>query len=155
MRLPLPPMLKFLIRRLLSAFITFFVITATIYGMILLTPAETRARLYMGRKVRVGIDPEIERRAVEATIRRFGMNDPYPVQYFRWVSHLLRGDWGWSPRLRSEVLDALLVRAPATAELTLYSLLLFIPLGLASGAIAGWKRDRITDHGFRLVSYKH
>lgn len=77
-------MLKFLLRRLFSILITFFVITATIYGIILLTPVESRARLYMGRKVRVGIDPEIERRAIEATIRKFGLNDPYPVQYLRW-----------------------------------------------------------------------
>ena len=69
MRLPLPPVLKFLLRRLLSAFITFFVITATIYGIIMLAPVEARARLYMGRKVRVGISPELEKRTIERTSR--------------------------------------------------------------------------------------
>jgi len=146
-------MLKFLLRRLFSILITFFVVTATIYGIILLTPVETRAKLYAGRRTRIGLPLELERRRIEAIIREYGLNDPYPVQYFRWVSRLLRGKWGWSPLLRSEVLDALLVRTPATAELTLYSLLLFIPLGLASGAVAGWKRDRLADHGFRLVAF--
>ena len=81
------------------------------------------------------------------------MDDPYPVQYFRWVSQLLQGDWGWSPVLRANVFDVLVDRTPATVELTLYSLLLFIPLGLLSGALAGWRRNRASDHSFRLFAF--
>jgi ABC-type dipeptide/oligopeptide/nickel transport system permease component len=153
MRPRLPPMLKFLIRRLSSVLITLLVITAIIYGIVMLSPAETRARLYMGRRTRTFMPPELEKRTIERIIREHGLNDPFPVQYLRWASRLLQGDWGWSPLLRSDVLDALLVRTPATAELTFYSLLLFIPLGLVSGAVAGWKRDRTADHGFRLVAF--
>ena len=82
-----------------------------------------------------------------------GMNDPYPVQYFHWVSELAQGNWGWSPVLRADVLDVLLKRTPATVELTLYSLLLFIPLGLLSGALAGWNRNRVSDHSFRFFAF--
>jgi len=48
-------MLEFLLRRLFSILITFFVVTATIYGIILLTPVETRAKLYAGRRTRIGL----------------------------------------------------------------------------------------------------
>ena len=146
-------MLKFLLRRLLSVLITLLVITAIVYGVVALAPVEVRARLYMGRRVRAFMPPELERRTIERIIREHGLDDPYPIQYFRWASRLLRGEWGWSPILRSDVLDALLVRTPATAELTLYSLLFFIPLGLVSGAVVGWKPGRLTDHGFRLAAF--
>ena len=44
--------------------------------------------------------------------------------------------------MNQDVLPALLKRTPATLELTLFSLLLFIPSGLVSGAAAGWKPVR-------------
>jgi len=146
-------MLKFLLRRLLSVLITLLVITAIIYGVVMLAPVETRARLYMGRRTRTFMPPELEQRTIETIIREHGLNDPYPIQYFRWASRLIRGEWGWSPILRNDVLDVLLMRMPATVELTLYSLLLFIPLGLVSGAVAGWRRTRIADQVFRLVAF--
>lgn len=146
-------MLKFLLRRLLSVLATLAVITAIIYGIVCLAPIESRARLYMGRRTRTFMPPELEQRTIETIIREHGLNDPYPIQYFRWASRLIRGDWGWSPILRSDVLDVLLLRTPATVELTLYSLLLFIPLGLVSGAIAGWRQTRVADQAFRLVAF--
>ena len=80
--------------------------------------------------LRLTVPEEILQRHIESIIEEHGMNDPYPVQYFHWVSELLKGNWGWSPVLRADVLDVLLKRTPATMELTVYSLLLFIPLGL-------------------------
>ncbi len=147
------PVLKFLIKRLWVVLITLLMITAIIFGIVLLAPIETRAQLYMGSNMREGLDPEIYERYLNRIIREHGMDDPYPVQYVRWLGLLVRGEWGWSPMLRADVLDALLERTPATIELTLYSLLLFIPLGLLGGAIAGWKRGRSADRGFRLFAY--
>jgi len=75
------------------------------------------------------------------------------VQYTRWLGHLLRGDWGFSPNLNADVLPALLRRTPATLELTLYSLLWILPLGIISGTLAGWKHDRAPDNAFRLLAF--
>jgi peptide/nickel transport system permease protein len=146
-------LLKFFVRRLWAVLISLLVITAIIFGTVLLAPVESRAQLYMGSHIREGLAPEIYQRYLDRIIREHGMNDPYPVQYFRWLSRLVQGEWGWSPILRAEVLDALLARTPATLELTLYSLLLFLPLGLLSGAIAGWNRNRPSDGIFRLFAY--
>jgi peptide/nickel transport system permease protein len=52
-----------------------------------------------------------------------------------------------------DVLPALLRRTPATLELTLYSLLLFIPAGLASGLLSGWRPGRRFDSLFRASAY--
>ncbi len=142
------PLVRFLIRRLLFMLVTLLIITAVLYGIIMLSPVEARALLYMP------LDPHaMTENAIQAVISSHGLNDPYPVQYVRWVVNLLQGDWGWSPALREDVLPALLRRTPVTVELTLYSVLVYIPLGLFSGMMAGWKRGRATDHTFRLAAF--
>jgi peptide/nickel transport system permease protein len=66
---------------------------------------------------------------------------------------LLDGDWGYSPTLREDVLPALLRRTPVTLELALYSLLLLVPLGLASGLLAGWRPRGGFDNSFRSLAF--
>ena len=84
---------------------------------------------------------------------KYHLRDPYPVQYFYWVKSLFQTGWGWSPTLNEDVLQALLRRTPATAELTLYSILFFVPLGLLSGGLAGWKQNRKLDNSFRFLAF--
>lgn len=147
------PVLAFLLRRLGTIAITLLIVTVLIYGIISLAPLEARVNLYRGRNTRLSLSPDIEKRFIESIIREHGLDDPFLVQYARWLAHLVQGEWGWSPLMRADVLDLLLRRTPATVELTLYSLLLFIPLGLASGAIVGWRRGRASDKGFRLAAF--
>jgi ABC-type dipeptide/oligopeptide/nickel transport system permease component len=139
---------RFLVRRVILMLITFVVITAMLYGVMMLSPAEARATLYMPKS-----DTGISLTQLRVIIEEYGLDEPYPVQYMRWLGSLLRGDWGWSPGLRDDVLKALLRRTPVTAELTLWSVLLFIPLGIISGAVAAWQRGRAPDHGFRLMAF--
>ena len=145
-------MLRFLIRRLLAILATLLMVTAALYAVLMLAPAEERAELYLpkGNSNNPGLRPEA---MIERVIEEKGLNDPYPVQYVRWVAHLLRGDWGWSPSLRGDVLDALVARTPVTAELTLYSVILLVPLGIASGVISGHRQNRPFDHVFRILAF--
>ncbi len=148
----MPPLLKFIVRRLLAVPVTLLIITATLYGILMLAPVELRAELYMPRSAsnNPNYNPELLRQQI---IKEQRLDDPYPVQYLRWVGNLFRGDWGWSPGFRSDVLPALLARTPATAELTLYSVLLLVPLGIIGGGIAGARPDRPADYGFRLLAF--
>jgi ABC-type dipeptide/oligopeptide/nickel transport system permease component len=146
-------MLKFILRRLLVIPITLVVITAVLYGITMLSPVEARASLYLPRGNRSFVPLYMQENALRSVIRQHGLDDPYPVQYVRWLGRLVQGEWGWSPVLRADVLEVLLKRTPATAELTLYSLLLLIPLGLLNGAIAGWRQGRRPDRWFRATAY--
>jgi peptide/nickel transport system permease protein len=150
----MPPLLRFTITRLISIPITLFIITLVLYGFVMLTPPEVRATLYYPD----GFNPdrltaERLKAYTESIINRRHLRDPFPVQYVLWVTNLARGDWGYSPVLKDKVLSALLRRTPVTAELTLYSVIFFIPLGLASGVLAGSKKGRLADHRFRLAAF--
>lgn len=147
----MPPIAKFLLRRLVSIPISLLIITVALFGFVMLTPPEVRVQLYWQPSPYLDFERNEELR--DKAIEQYGLDDPFPVQYGRWLTHLLRGDWGYSPNLSSGVLEALLARTPATAELTLYSILLFIPLGLLNGVLAGWRQDRAPDNQFRLAAF--
>ena len=149
----MPPLLRHLINRILSIPITLFIITAALYAVVMLTPAETRATLYMPKNMSPRMTEEQYQKLLDLMIERYHLNDPYPVQYFYWVGNLVQGNWGYSETLQEDVLTAILRRTPATAELTLYSILVFIPLGLISGVIAGSRQNQLADHPFRLTAF--
>lgn len=151
-RFRIPPLFSFLLSRIATALITILIITAIIYAIVMLVPVEARAAVYLPDEYKPKSDEQIHR-VLNVIIREYGLDDPYPVQYFRWLTQLIQGNWGWSPNIGQDVLEALLVRTPSTLELTLYSLLVFIPLGLLLGAYSGWKKESLLDRGFRLTSF--
>lgn len=150
----MPPLLRYILTRLFYIPVTLIVLTAVLYGFVMLTPPEVRATLYLP----VGGNPERMtaeqiRRLTDRIIHEHHLNDPYPVQYVYWVADLVRGEWGWSPVLKENVLTALLRRTPVTIELTLYAVLLFIPLGIINGVFAGSRKNRLSDHIFRFSAF--
>src|SRR2546426_611422 len=71
--------------------------------------------------VRLGGDPvllfmpmDIQAKDVNEFRQRLGFNDPLPVQYVRFLSGALRGDFGESLRYRRDALGLVLERLPAT-----------------------------------------
>lgn len=147
------PFVRFLWRRLLTIPITLFVITAVLYGIVMLSPPEERAALYFPPRQPTNMSETQLQNLINQIIAQHGLDDPYPVQYTRWVSEMLRGNWGWSPTFNTEVFPLLWQRTAVTAELTIYSLLLLIPLGLISGVISGWWRYSRLDTWFRLTAF--
>lgn len=145
--------LRFFLRRLLAIPMTLLVITAVLYGIIMLAPPEERAALYIPPHTRQNMPADLAAAHLQQIINENGLDDPYLVQYIRWLSRLVRGDWGYSPIINDSVLHALLQRTPVTAELTFYSILLLLPLGLIGGTLSGWYKNGRLDHTFRLTAF--
>lgn len=152
-RLLATPFVVFLVRRILAIPVTLLIITAVLYGIIMFAPAEERASLYLPPRLPSRVTAEQIQQFLDRVIAEQGLDDPYPIQYIRWVGNLLQGQWGWSPILQADVLEALRRRTPPTLELTFYSLLFFIPLGLFSGVLAGWRENSGADHRFRFLAF--
>jgi peptide/nickel transport system permease protein len=72
----------------------------------------------------------------EAIRKDLGLDQPYPIQYLRWVSHVAQGDLGKSLRNGAPVRDEILERIPATFQLGILALALglivALPLGILS-----------------------
>lgn len=69
----------------------------------------------------------------------------FDSQYFLFVGSLLRGDLGRSYFTRSDVLESLLQRFPATIELTLAAMAFAVLLGVPAGVLAALHRGRTVD----------
>ncbi len=148
----MPPLVQFIVRRIAAIPITMFIVTVVLYAIACLTPAEVRAELYMPATNRQ-LTSEQRQRLIQNIVEEKGLDQPFPIQYSRWLTTVLQGDWGWSATMRSEILPALIYRTPATVELTLYSLLLYLPLGLFFGVLAAWQKGSSIDNNLRLSAF--
>lgn len=145
--------LRFFLKFSISFVLTLFIITALLYAVVMITPAETRATLYMPRNTSPRMTEEQYQKLIDMNIERYKLNAPYPVQYFNWVKNLAQGNWGYSPTLQDDVLKNILLRTPATVELTIISLLIYMPLGLLCGVLAGSNKYKVVDRAFRLTAF--
>jgi peptide/nickel transport system permease protein/oligopeptide transport system permease protein len=80
-----------------------------------------------------------------ALTQQYHLNDPFIVQYLRYMGNLLRGDLG--TQISGRPISQLLAQAwPYTLRLAGMALLVVIVLGIGAGVIAGMRRGGIFDH---------
>jgi peptide/nickel transport system permease protein len=82
----------------------------------------------------------------------FGIDQPIPVQYGRWLLGLFRGDLGISVTYGKPVLDTILARFPLTLELALLSMVISLAVGIPAGVFAAVHNDRAPDLAVRLFA---
>jgi len=81
-----------------------------------------------------------------------GLDDPFLVQYARFVGNAARGDFGISYRHRRPVSELLAERLPATLELSLVSAVMALALGIPMGIYTALRRRGIVSKAFMAVS---
>ena len=102
---------------------------------------------------RLGGDPvllflpmDIQAKDLNEFRQRLGFNDPLPVQYARFMSGALRGDFGESLRYKQDALGLVLERLPATFRLGGAALLLTFCLAIPVGVVSAMKRGSVWDY---------
>ncbi|MFM8594265.1 MAG: ABC transporter permease [Chloroflexota bacterium] len=132
-------------RRLFQSVIVLFIVSLATFTMVMAVPGDPVTTL-LGE--RASNNPEI-RAAAE---KKYGLDQPAPVQYLRWMGNLLRGDLGDSISSRRPVLTDLKQYIPGTIELALAALLFGLVVGLPLGVVAAINRDRWPDHVARFIA---
>lgn len=133
-------MIAFIARRLLLLPVIMLLVTLVLFVLMWQLPAEQRALIYLP-----SVNPHITEEEMAALIQKIiaqrGLDRPWPVQYASWLGGLLRGEWGYSPVWRQDVLQGLLQRAPATLELMIAAMIpaLLLSLWLGPAAAARWR----------------
>ncbi|GAB4444537.1 MAG: ABC transporter permease [Anaerolineae bacterium] len=135
-------MTRYLFRRLIEAIGVLLGISVITFVMVLVIPGDP-ARMYAG--------PRAPEETVERIREQWGLNDPIPVQYVRYLVRAVQGDLGRSLRDNREVLPAVLDRLPATLQLAvagvIVELLLGIPLGILAATRPGSWADTLATTG--------
>lgn len=101
----------------------------------------------LGDPVQILMGDRASVEAIQASRTQAGLDDPVPVQFFRFVARALRGDLGVSYRSGLPVLSLFAERLPATLELvfcaSLVTALIAVPLGVYSAARHGKWQDNV------------
>ncbi len=90
--------------------------------------------------------------AEQRIIEKYGLDQPLPVQYAKWLGNVFQGDFGYSNVGRTGVREAITSRLPYTAELAMYSIIPVIIVGIWLGVIAGKNHNRWKDHSIRIFA---
>jgi peptide/nickel transport system permease protein len=106
----------------------------------------------VGDPVDLMLRPEATEEQRQALRERLGLNDPIFVQFGRFVSGAVRGDFGESIWQRVPALPVVLDRLPATLYLTSATLLLAVPLSIVLGIISAIRPGAIVDRVVTVVS---
>ncbi|HXM55715.1 MAG TPA: ABC transporter permease [Candidatus Dormibacteraeota bacterium] len=82
-----------------------------------------------------------------------GLDDPAPVQYVKWFSSVLRGNWGYSLVDGRPVTTVILERLPATLLLMSASFVVALALAVVLGVVAALRPRSKLDHALTLTSF--
>lgn len=81
-----------------------------------------------------------------------GLNDPFYVQFYKFMKNAVQGDFGTSYRHGRPVSDIIAERLPATLELSLVAVLFALCVGIPMGVYTGIKKDSILSKFFLTTS---
>jgi peptide/nickel transport system permease protein len=135
---------KYLLRRLASLIPTLVGMSFLIFAMVRLLPGDIVDAL-------VGLDPTVTDQEKYELRESFGLNDPWPVQYGKWLLQMAGGDLGKSFRSREPITDQILRALPITLELSILAILLSIIVAIPLGVISAVRRNSQLDFWARVT----
>ena len=139
-------MTKYIYRRLLLLIPMLLGVSAFTFLLLQVVPGDPVTAAY-------GLDIEnMDPGQVERIREQLGLNDPLPVQYFRYLGRLLQGDLGRSISTRRPIATDLVQRYPATMILALASLLIVVMIALPLGVLSARYRNSWIDHFAMFIS---
>jgi ABC-type dipeptide/oligopeptide/nickel transport system permease component len=130
--------LQYIVRRLLSLVVILLGVSVLVFMLVHLAP---------GDPVRIMLGEEATAADVERLNRIYGFDQPLPVQYGRWLRAALQGDLGVSIRQQLPVWTIIVERMPATIELSIWSMLISIGIGVPLGVLSAVRRNTWIDFG--------
>ncbi len=124
-------MLSYIIRRVAQSALVLFVVGLVAFSMF----------RFVGDPIDNMLGQERTMEDVERLRTQLGLDQPFPVQYVKFLQEAVQGNFGVSFRQGRPVAEILAERAPATLELAMVSAVFAIVLGIALGVFTAIRRD--------------
>jgi peptide/nickel transport system permease protein len=144
-------MLSYILRRLLGMGVTLVAVTIITFIIIQLPPGDvvtaevTRMEAQTGQQV----PPEI----IEGLRARYGLGEPAPVQFWKWVSGFPRGDFGLTNAYQGSVAEIIKLRIGYTLLLVILTLIISWGLAIPFGIYAATHKNSIPDYILSAISF--
>jgi len=136
-------MLQYIARRILMMIPTLFLISVVSFIIIQLPPGDFLTS-YVTQLSSMG--DNVDESAIQALKDRYGLGQPLYVQYFRWMSNMLHGDFGHSMEWNKPVLGLLTERLPLTFVLAVSTMLFTWAIAFPIGIYSAVKQYSIGDY---------
>jgi len=140
-------MLRYILKRLLQAIPLLLGIATITFTMVHLAPGDPMD-MYIEERMQRDVDPEV----IELLRKKYGLDQPLPVQYAKWIGNVARGDFGESFRYRRPVGKLIAERVPYTLQLAALALALDALIGIALGIFSAVKQYSRADRAITLGS---
>ncbi|MBH0765305.1 glutathione ABC transporter permease GsiC [Salmonella enterica] len=129
-------MLNYVLKRLLGLIPTLLIVAVLVFLFVHLLPGDP-ARLIAG--------PEADAQVIALVRQQLGLDQPLHVQFWRYITHALQGDFGTSMVSRRPVSEEIASRFLPTLWLTITSMIWAVLFGMAIGIAAAVWRNRWPD----------
>jgi peptide/nickel transport system permease protein len=133
------------VRRTLQSIPLLLAISIILYGILYNMPGGPLAPYLQ--------NPHITAADIARLKHNLGLDQPVPIQYLKWLGHILTGDMGWSTSNSEPVFQALVERFPATLELMGASLAIAILVGVTAGILSAVYRYSVLDYVITTVAF--
>lgn len=129
-------MLLIILKRLAATVPVLLVVAVVIFSILRLTPGDPAA-------IVAGDGATVQQ--IEQIRHHMGLDQPIPVQFFKWIGDVLQGDFGTSLISNLPVKDMILDRMGPTIAITLYTVLYTVIISIPVGIISAWRRGKAVD----------
>ena len=136
-------MARFIIGRAARGIVTLWIVVTCVFVVLRLSGDPAQAML----------GPEATPEALAAFRLRYGLNDPIPVQYVRYMGNVLQGDFGQSLQSHRPASDLFLARVAATLQLGIAAIALALIIGVPLGVLAAVHRNSVLDRAAMGIAF--
>ncbi|MBO0586008.1 oligopeptide ABC transporter permease [Sporosarcina sp. E16_8] len=135
-------MAKYITKRVIYMFLSLFLIASFTFVLMKLLP---------GSPLASASKLSVEQR--EVVYEKYGLNDPIPVQYVRYMGNLAKGDFGVSFQYKNADVTTLIVKKlKYSAILGAQALIFGTLIGIILGMIAALKQNTVWDYGSTIIA---
>lgn len=137
---------RYAVRRVLIMIPLLFGLSLFIFVLIRLAPGDPTAFFMPPGQ---SVDPAVR----ERVLVRLGLDQPLHIQYIRWLTSALQGDFGFAYAYGEPVLNLIASRIPATVQLQLAALLLGLLIAIPIGILSATRQYSLTDNVVTVFAF--
>lgn len=138
---------RWLVKRLIYIVFVFFIISILMFAIYKALPGDP-VRMMMSDNVK----PEVYQQQYDTIRKQLGLDQPVPVQYVKWITNMLRGDFGYSTEYRRAVKDVIGVPMRNTVLLNLFSMVVVFLIAVPLGITQAVKKNSIFDKVIQVIT---
>jgi peptide/nickel transport system permease protein len=138
-------MLQFIFRRVLLLIPILLGVSIVTFTLVRSLPGDPAS-------IAIGVDQRITPEQRELVYKSYGLDQSKPVQYVKWMQHVVKGDLGYSLRTKRPLSTELKLRLPVTVQLAIMAGILGIIPAVTVGVLAALKRNSVADYAATMVT---